>query len=156
MLRVVAAVVAAQAVTLALLTAAGVRLRPIHLASLLLAGGVGLDYALFMAREGLDMEERARTLRTLITCNAMTLLTFGLLATCATPILHDIGGNHRIGRCLVPWIRLPRRGAAAARRMTPAMMPVPITAMTAVSALGIGRAAHLAALKARRSGLNAE
>ncbi len=37
--------------------------------------------------------------------------------------------------------------------MMPVMMPVPITAMTAVSALGIGRAAHLAALKARRSGL---
>ena len=37
--------------------------------------------------------------------------------------------------------------------MMPVMMPVPITAMTAVSALGIGRAAHLAALKARRTGL---
>ena len=33
------------------------------------------------------------------------------------------------------------------------MMPVPITATTAVSALGVGRVAHLAALKARRTGL---
>lgn len=99
-LRVVGAVAAAQAVTLALLTAAGVRLSPIHLVSLLLAGGVGLDYALFMAREGLDMEERARTLRTLITCNAMTLLTFGLLATCTTPILHDIGVTIALGAAL--------------------------------------------------------
>jgi len=99
-LRVVAAVVAAQTVTLALLTAAGVRLSSIHLASLLLAGGVGLDYALFMAREGLDMEERARTLRTLITCNVMTLLTFGLLATCATPILRDIGVTIALGAAL--------------------------------------------------------
>jgi predicted exporter len=53
-----------------------------------------------MAREGLDMEERARTLRTLITCNAMTLLTFGLLATCATPILHDIGVTIALGAAL--------------------------------------------------------
>ena len=100
MLRVVGAVVAAQAVTLALLTVAGVRLSSIHLASLLLVAGVGLDYALFMAREGLDIEERARTLRTLITCNAMTLLTFGLLATCATPILHDIGVTIVLGAVL--------------------------------------------------------
>ena len=99
-LRVVGAVVAAQAVTLALLTSAGVRLSSIHLASLLLVAGVGLDYALFMAREGLDIEERARTLRTLITCNAMTLLTFGLLATCATPILHDIGVTIVLGAAL--------------------------------------------------------
>lgn len=99
-LRVVGAVVAAQAVTLTVLTAAGVRLSAIHLVSLLLAGGVGLDYALFMAREGLDLEERARTLRTLITCNAMTLLTFGLLATCATPILHDIGVTIALGAAL--------------------------------------------------------
>ena len=147
-LRVVGAVVAAQAVTLALLTVAGVRLSSIHLASLLLVAGVGLDYALFMAREGLDIEERARTLRTLITCNAMTLLTFGLLATCATPILHDIGVTIVLG-AVCPRLRHARRGGAAARRM----MPVPITAMTAVSALGIGRVAHLAALKARRTGL---
>lgn len=99
-LRVAGAVVAAQAVTVALLSAAGVRLSPIHLASLLLAFGVGLDYALFMAREGLDMEERVRTLRTLITCNAMTLLTFGLLVTCATPILRDIGVTVALGAAL--------------------------------------------------------
>ena len=100
MLRVIAAIAAAQAVTLALLTLAGTRLSPIHLTSLLLVGGVGLDYALFMAREQLDMEERARTLRTLITCNGMTLLTFGLLATCTTPILHDIGATIALGAAL--------------------------------------------------------
>ena len=99
-LRVLGAIAAAQAVTVALLTLAGVRLSPIHLASLLLVGGVGLDYALFMAREQLDMEERARTLRTLVTCNALTLLTFGLLATCATPILHDIGTTIALGAAM--------------------------------------------------------
>ena len=59
--------------------------------------GVGLDYALFYARRQLDEEERARTLRTLTTCNAMTLLTFGLLAACRTPLLQSIGVTVAIG-----------------------------------------------------------
>ena len=98
--RVLGAILAAQLVTLTLLSMAGVRLSPIHLASLLLVGGVGLDYALFMAREHLDTEERARTLRTLVTCNAMTLLTFGLLALSTTPILRDIGVTVALGAAL--------------------------------------------------------
>ncbi len=60
--------------------------------------GVGLDYALFFARRQLDEEERARTLRTLLTCNAMTVPTFGLLAMCRTPLLRDIGQTVVIGR----------------------------------------------------------
>jgi len=90
-LRVLAAVGAALLVAVAALSAAGVRLSLLHLVALQLVAGVGLDYALFFARPLLDAEERARTLRTLLTCNGMTLLTFGLLATCQTPILHDIG-----------------------------------------------------------------
>ena len=90
-LRVLSAVGAALLVTVAGLTAAGVRLSLIHLVALQLVAGVGLDYALFFARRQLDAEERARTLRTLVTCNGMTLLTFGLLAACQTPLLRDIG-----------------------------------------------------------------
>ncbi len=89
--RVLGAVAAALLVTVALLTAAGIRLSLIHLVALQLVAGVGLDYALFFARRLLDSEERARTLRTLVTCNIMTLLTFGLLAACQTPLLRDIG-----------------------------------------------------------------
>ncbi len=88
---VLGSVLAAMLVTAALLTAYGIRLSLIHLVALQLVAGVGLDYALFFARRQLDREERARTLRTLVTCNAMTLLTFGLLATCETPLLRDIG-----------------------------------------------------------------
>jgi predicted exporter len=91
MLRVLGSVLAAMLVTAALLTAAGLQLSLIHLVALQLVAGVGLDYALFFARRQLDAEERARTLRTLVTCNAMTLLTFGLLAFCQTPLLRDIG-----------------------------------------------------------------
>jgi predicted exporter len=90
-LRVLGSVVAAMLVTVAVLTLAGTRLSIIHLVALQLVAGVGLDYALFFARRQLDAEERARTLRTLVTCNAMTLLTFGMLAACQTPLLRDIG-----------------------------------------------------------------
>ena len=35
-----------------------------------------------------------------MTCNAMTLLTFGLLWTCQTPLLRDIGMTVGIGALL--------------------------------------------------------
>ena len=99
-LLVLGAVGAALLVTVAGLTAAGVRLSLIHLVALQLVAGVGLDYALFFARRQLDGEERARTLRTLVTCNGMTLLTFGLLAACNTPLLRDIGVTVATGALL--------------------------------------------------------
>ncbi len=95
--RIALAIGSAALLTVALLTAAGTRLSMIHLVALQFVAGVGLDYALFYARRGLDMEERARTLRTLVTCNAMTLLTFGLLAFCRTPVLQAIGITVAIG-----------------------------------------------------------
>jgi len=98
--RVLGAVLAAMLVTAALLTAFGARLSLIHLVALQLVAGVGLDYVLFFARRQLDAEERARTLRTLVTCNAMTLLTFGLLAACQTPLLRDIGETVACGAVL--------------------------------------------------------
>jgi predicted exporter len=69
----------------------------IHVVSLQFVVGVGLDYALFFARRQLDQEERARTLRTLAICNAMTLLTFCMLALCRTPLLRQIGITVAIG-----------------------------------------------------------
>ncbi len=98
--RVMGAVGAALLVTVAVLAASGERLSLIHLVALQLVAGVGLDYALFFARRQLDTEERARTLRTLVTCNAMTLLTFGLLAACQTPLLRDIGMTVALGAVL--------------------------------------------------------
>ncbi len=99
-LLVLGAVGAALLVTVAGLTMAGIRLSLIHLVALQLVAGVGLDYALFFARRQLDAEERARTLRTLVTCNGMTLLTFGLLAACQTPLLRDIGVTVAAGALL--------------------------------------------------------
>ena len=75
----------------------GERLSLIHLVALQFVVGVGLDYALFFARRQLDRDERARTLRTLVTCCATTMLTFGLLLLCRTPLLRDIGATVAIG-----------------------------------------------------------
>jgi predicted exporter len=95
--RVVFAIAAAELVTIALLTALGQRLSLVHIVSLQFVGGIGLDYALFFSRPQLDEEERARTFRTLITCNAMTLLTFGVLVFCRTPLLQQVGLTTAIG-----------------------------------------------------------
>jgi predicted exporter len=95
--RVAGAIAGAVLITIAVLTTANVRLSLIHIVSLQFVAGVGLDYALFFARRQLDVEERARTLRTLAICNAMTLLTFGLLAACRTPLLRQIGITVVIG-----------------------------------------------------------
>ena len=97
--RVLVAVASALVVTVALLTAAGARLSLVHLVALPFVAGVGCDYALFFGRRQIDTEERARTLRTLLTCVTMALLTFGLLATCRTPLLRGIGETVAIGVC---------------------------------------------------------
>ena len=88
---------AALLVTYAVLGLAGARLSLLHVVALQLVAGVGLNYGLFFTRPRLDEEERSRTMRTLITCNGMSLLTFGLLAFCQTPLLRDIGLTTAIG-----------------------------------------------------------
>ena len=89
--RVLCAVGAAMTVLLAILALRGVPVSLIHLVSIQFVFGVGLDYALFFARPQLDASERARTMRTLLTCNVMTVLAFGLLVFCHTALLREIG-----------------------------------------------------------------
>lgn len=91
MFRVIGAVGAVQITVLGAFALLHQPLTLIHLIALQFVLGVSLDYALFFARPQLDAEERARTMRTLLTCNAMTVLTFGLLAACQTPLLREIG-----------------------------------------------------------------
>jgi predicted exporter len=95
--RSAGSILAAGLVTLASLRALDVRLSMVHIVALQFVAGVGLDYALFFARPQLDAEERARTLRTLVICNAMAVTTFGLLAACRTPLLRQIGMTVVIG-----------------------------------------------------------
>ena len=118
-LLVLGAVGAALLVTVAALTAVGIRLSLIHLVTLQLVAGVGLDYALFFARRQLDAEERARTLRTLLTCNGMTLLTFGLLAACQTPVLRDIGITVATGALLAMAFSFLFAGQAPSEELPP-------------------------------------
>ena len=102
--------------TLAALALLGERFTLFHLVSLLLLAGVGMDYALFIARSADEpVEERARALGSVVHCTLTTLLTFGLLAFCATPVLHAIGLTVAIGiacaatlaATLVPPVRAP-------------------------------------------------
>jgi predicted exporter len=96
-ISVISSIAGAVVVTVAILSIIGIRLSLLHIVSLQFVVGVGLDYALFFARRQLDEEERARTLRTLVTCNAMTVSTFGLLMLCHTPLLRDIGTTVVVG-----------------------------------------------------------
>ncbi len=117
-MRVAGAIAGAVLMTVAILTVTGVRLSLIHIVSLQFVAGVGLDYALFFARRQLDDEERARTLWTLITCNAMTVLTFGLLAVCRTPLLRQIGATVVMGAVaalVFAFLFVGRRPGASAR-----------------------------------------
>lgn len=96
-LRRGAPILAALLVTLAALALLDQRLTPFHLAALLLSAGVGIDYALFLARPARDPAEARRGLEAVLTCAVTTLLTFGLLALCATPVLRGIGLTVAIG-----------------------------------------------------------
>ncbi|TKR30366.1 hypothetical protein FCE95_09555 [Luteimonas gilva] len=82
---------------LAVLRACGVELTLFHLVSLILAAGLGLDYALFFDHAGDDYADQLRTLHALIVCSLMTLLVFALLAWSSIPVLRAIGSTVALG-----------------------------------------------------------
>jgi predicted exporter len=84
-------------VVIAALQAAGVSLNLFHLISLMLAAGLGLDYALFFERAADDPAEHARTLHAVLACACSTLLVFALLATADLPVLRAIGAPVALG-----------------------------------------------------------
>ena len=116
--RVLGAIAATLLVSVAILDLARGSLSLIHLVALQFVGGIGLDYALFFARAQLDAEERARTMRTLITCNVMALLTFSLLWLCHTPLLRQIGATVSIGVVLAFGFAFLFAGPAPTRNET--------------------------------------
>ena len=98
MARVAAPVLAALLVTLALLPLLGERLNPFHLVALLLLAGVGMDYSLFLGRSDIHSpSEASRVLGSVLNCTLTTLLTFGLLVFCQTPVLRGIGLTVSLG-----------------------------------------------------------
>jgi predicted exporter len=99
-LGVAAPIAGAVILSLAVLTAAGEALSLFHLASLLLLAGLAIDYSLFLAQtaatpEATDAPEGTASegdrLGAVLNCAVSTLLTFGLLSICTTPVLHGIG-----------------------------------------------------------------
>ena len=82
---------------LAVLRAAGVELNLFHLVALILAAGLGLDYALFFDHAGDDRDDQLRTLHALLVCSASTLLVFTLLASSSIPVLRAIGATVALG-----------------------------------------------------------
>ncbi|MFZ5636273.1 MAG: MMPL family transporter [Pseudomonadota bacterium] len=82
---------------LAALRAFGVELTLFHLVALILAAGLGLDYALFFEHAGDDREDQLRTLHALIVCSLMTFLVFFLLALSSIPVLRAIGVTVTLG-----------------------------------------------------------
>lgn len=82
---------------LAVLRGFGVELTLFHLVALILAAGLGLDYALFFDHAGDDYADQLRTLHALIVCSLMTLLVFALLAFSSIPVLRAIGVTVALG-----------------------------------------------------------
>ncbi len=95
--RVAAPILGAVLITLAGLAVAGEEVSLFHLASLLLLAGLAIDYALFLAHAGAMSAVSDDALGAVLSCAVSTLLTFGLLAFCATPVLHGIGLTVAIG-----------------------------------------------------------
>jgi predicted exporter len=82
---------------LAVLRIFGVELTLFHLVALILAAGLGLDYALFFDHAGDDHADQLRTLHALVVCSLTTLLVFLLLALSSIPVLRAIGTTVTIG-----------------------------------------------------------
>lgn len=83
--------------TASLFHLAGIRLSLFHMTSLMLVGGIVLDYALFFNRNERDTAEAVRTLHALTICCVSTLTVFGILALSQIPVLRAIGATVACG-----------------------------------------------------------
>ncbi len=98
--RVLAPLAAAVIVTTALILISGNALSIFHLVALLLVIGVGSNYSLFFDNENFARAEPERTLASLVLCNISTIIGFGLLGLCQTPVLAAIGSTVAFGALL--------------------------------------------------------
>ncbi|MCJ7451878.1 MAG: MMPL family transporter [Steroidobacteraceae bacterium] len=89
--RVLAPMALTTLILVALFHAAGVSLSLFHLIALVLAAGLGLDYALFFEHAADDPAEQRRTLHAVIVCSLSTFLVFALLGLSTMPVLRAIG-----------------------------------------------------------------
>lgn len=96
-LRVLAPMALTTLVVLAVLRGFGVELNLFHLVALILAAGLGLDYALFFDHAGDAPDEQRRALHAIVVCSAVTFAVFALLAASSIPVLRAIGSTVAIG-----------------------------------------------------------
>ena len=82
---------------LAVLHASGTALTLFHLVALVLAAGLGLDYALFFERAASDPAERRRTVHAVIVCSISTFIVFAVIAASSLPVLRGIGLTVTLG-----------------------------------------------------------
>lgn len=97
MLRILTPVLLAAWLTAVTLHFFGVAFNLFHLVALILASGLGLDYALFFQRAGHDPSARRRTLHGILLCATSTVLVFGLLGSSSIPVLRAIGLTVALG-----------------------------------------------------------
>ena len=97
MLRVVAPMALTTLLILALLHAVGVSLNLFHLIALVLAAGLGVDYALFFEAVEHDPAEQRRTLHAVLVCSISTFMVFGFMAFSTLPVLRAIGVTVALG-----------------------------------------------------------
>ena len=121
-LRRMARVIAPMAVTtvliIGILQALGVSLNLFHLIALVLAAGLGIDYALFFESVEEDPVEQRRTLHAVLVCALSTLWVFLLMAFATTPVLSSIGLTVSLGvvsNFVLALLLTRPRGAAHAR-----------------------------------------
>lgn len=95
--RVLAPMALTTLLVVAVLQVAGVSMTLFHLIALILAAGLGLDYALFFEHAADDPLDQRRTLHALLVCSASTLMVFTLLATSSLPVLRAIGLTVSLG-----------------------------------------------------------
>nr|WP_298718360.1 MMPL family transporter [uncultured Steroidobacter sp.] len=95
--RVLAPMALTTLLIVGILQAAGVSMTLFHLIALILAAGLGLDYALFFEHAADDPMEQRRTLHALLVCSVSTLMVFALLACSTLPVLRALGLTVSIG-----------------------------------------------------------
>jgi predicted exporter len=95
--HVLAPMTLATFLVLAVERAAGIQISLFHLVALILAGGLGLHYALCFERDTGDPAEQRRTLHATLVCVLSALLVFGMLAWATIPVLRAIGLTVSLG-----------------------------------------------------------
>lgn len=94
---VLAPLAAAVIVVTAVLVASGQELSIFHLVGLLLVVAVGSNYSLFFDRQMPSVQDRQRTVVSLLFANMSTIIGFGVLSFSEVPVLNAIGTTVGLG-----------------------------------------------------------